>query len=275
MENTKLLILGLHRVGFPPQNAKIRGLFISPKLLEFQLSMIKKMGYRFVTLNQAMKDSSGKNAVITFDDGYADNINHAFPIMQKFEAPATAFVITNDIGKKNVVWNEAGEKLPSDLMDWDSLRFLQNQGWEIGSHAHEHIHLANYDKKKQTETISKSLTLIKENLGYEPVSFAYPYGSYNKTTKEILRNLGIKFAVTTNPSKMANETDLLELSRCSFGGRKYHHYVKSLLKLQKAVGSKQILQTIPKQVTTLISNIRQPQLSSLTANKNVMSRQQR
>src|SRR5262245_55906275 len=147
---SQLLILGLHRVGFPPPQAKIRGLFISPKLLEFQLSMIQKMGYRFLTLKNALAEPEGKNAVITFDDGYADNYTNALPVLQKFNAPATIFVITKDIGQKNIVWREAGEDLPADIVSWEMLSHLQSQGWEIGSDAHEHIHLANYSEAEQT-----------------------------------------------------------------------------------------------------------------------------
>ncbi len=244
---SKLLILGLHRVGTPPPTAKIRGLFISPKLLSFELSLIRKMGFRFVTLQQAMENPSGRNAVITFDDGYADNLTNALPVLQKFDAPATVFVITGDVGRKNVVWSEAGDDLPSDLMDWDSLAALQQQGWEIGSHAHEHIHLARYHEPAQENSIRRSISEIEENLGVRPVSFAYPYGSYNETTKQIVKRLGLKYAVTIKPAESGEKfeaMDLLELKRCSLGGRQFHHYLKSLVRTSKAVGKSKMLKAI-------------------------------
>jgi len=267
--NSQLLILGLHRVGCPPPNAKIRGLFISPRLLSFQLSLIQKMGYRFSTLKNALAEPEGKHAVITFDDGYTDNFTNALPVLQKFNAPATVFVITGDVGGRNVVWREAGENLPADLLDWDTLAHLQSQGWEIGSHAHEHIHLARYKETEQEKVIEKSIAEIKENLGIAPVSFAYPYGSYNETTQKVLKKLGIKYAVTTHPTRRKDNLEkknFLELSRVSLGGRKPHHYFKSVSRTIKAVGSFALLKgvTAPKPLLT--------NLALNSANDNVVPR---
>ena len=266
--NSHLLILGLHRVGCPPPNAKIRGLFISPRLLSFQLSLVQKMGYRFSTLKNALAEPDGRHAVITFDDGYADNFENALPVLQRFNAPATVFVITGDVGGRGVVWDEAGEDLPADLLDWDKLADLQRQGWEIGSHAHRHIHLARYDEIEQHGVIEKSLLEIKDNLGITPVSFAYPYGSYNQTTTKVLKRLGIRYAVTTVPARRENDVrtrNPLELSRVSLGGRKPHHYAKSFLRTIKAVGA-----FAPFKVLTTQTPMQPANLTLHTANDNVM-----
>jgi peptidoglycan/xylan/chitin deacetylase (PgdA/CDA1 family) len=278
--SSNLLILGLHRVGFPPKHAKIRGLFISPKLLEFQLSLIQKMGYRFATLKQALANPGEKIAVITFDDGYADNYTAALPVLQKFNAPATVFVITGDVGGKDVVWSEASEDLPSDILDWKSLAKLQNQGWEIGSHAHEHIHLARYEEEEQEATIQRSIREIEKNLGTTPVSFAYPYGSYNEATKRVLKRAGIKYAVTINPAHHSinpKNEDHLELSRCSLGGKKFQHYVKSVSRTSKALGKRRMIKNFAaysqSQIARKLSFGELTLLSLQTANNDVMSSQ--
>ena len=278
--SSQLLILGLHRVGFPPPNAKIRGLFISPQMLAFQLSMIRKMGYRFLTMEQALSNPNGKNAVITFDDGYADNLTHALPVLREFEAPATIFVITKNVGQKNVVWREAGENLPADILDWRSLEKLQQHGWEIGSHAHRHIHLARYNEADQESVIWQSIVEIKKNLGVRPVSFAYPYGSYNESTKKVLKRLSIKYAVTTNPTEYQDslgKSDFLELSRCSLGGQKLHHYAKNFLRITKAVGTFEPLKALAMQPQMQISRkIKSQKLTPLSlnaANNDVVPRQ--
>lgn len=275
--NSKLLILGLHRVGLPPSNAKIRGLFISPKLLAFQLSLIQKMGYCFSTLEKALSNPTGKTAVITFDDGYADNFTHALPVLREFDAPATIFVITKNIGQENVVWREAGEDLPANIIDWRSLEKLQEYGWEIGSHAHRHIHLARYNEVDQESVIWQSIVEIRKNLGVRPVSFAYPYGSYNESTKKVLKRLGIKYAVTTNRAErkdLSERNDFLELSRCSLGGRKFHHYVKNFLRITKAVGAFDPFKSLVMQPQLLISSKVTNQLTPLVeaTNNDVMTR---
>jgi peptidoglycan/xylan/chitin deacetylase (PgdA/CDA1 family) len=233
-----LLILGLHRVGTPPPTAKIRGLFITPQLLKLQISLLRSMGYSFMTLGNALAERSGKRAVLTFDDGYADNFSHAYPLLRSLRIPATVFVITNDVGRRNVVWKEAGDQNPSDMLDWSAINELQNSGWEIGSHADDHIHLARYTPVEQERTIRASLDAIEENTGTRPMSFAYPYGSYNAETKNALRRLGVRYAVTTERAKaVGSHLDPLELERTSLGGRHFYHYFKNFLRTREAIGT--------------------------------------
>jgi peptidoglycan/xylan/chitin deacetylase (PgdA/CDA1 family) len=198
---------------------------------------LQKLGYKFRTLKDAIAQHAGKHAVITFDDGYSENISDAMRVLKKFSAPATMFVITEDIGKKDVVWSEAGEDLPSDILTWEELAKLRQNGWEIGSHAHRHVHLARYSKDEQEDLIARSVIQIEENLGERPVSFAYPYGSYDSRTKTALKKLGIQFAVTINPARFEDDLtvrDYLELTRLSVGGRRFYHYVKAFLRTMKA-----------------------------------------
>src|SRR5437867_963366 len=48
-----------------------------------------------------------KNAVVlTFDDGYRDNFELAFPILQKYQIPATIFLTTAFIDRQDILWND-------------------------------------------------------------------------------------------------------------------------------------------------------------------------
>ena len=237
--SSQLLILGLHRVGYPPNNAKIRGLFISPRLLSFQIWLLKRRGYKFMTLREAMLTNHAKRAVLTFDDGYADNLTAALPVLKNHNVPATLFVISGDVGKTDVVWRQAGEKLPADLLDWESIGTLKENGWEIASHAHEHVHLGYYGEVEQEDFIRRSIDDIEKRIGERPVSFAYPYGSYNDLTKRVLKRLGIQFAVTTNPASSDDDLtarDHLELTRLSLGGRHFYHYIRAFIRTAKVAG---------------------------------------
>lgn len=226
------LILGLHRIGYPPRNAQIRGLFTSPMLLRFELTILKSLGYRFSTLSDAFRFPQPRTAVITFDDGYRDNMIAAETILSDFGAPATVFVVTADVGQSGVVWSEAGEKLPAEMLGWEDLGKLTMMGWEIGSHSHFHIHHDRRSETEQREIIAKSIDSIEKNLGFRPRTFAYPYGAYNSITKNVVRELNFSHAVTTRPP-MASEReaaliDPYELPRISIGGRHVLHYLRAV-----------------------------------------------
>lgn len=254
----ELLIIGLHKVGNASPEAKIKGLFIDPKQLEFCLLLIREMGFEFATLRDAIGKKNGKFAVITFDDGYADNLKNGFPILQKMKIPATVFVITDDVGKSEVAWSEAADDLPADLLTWEQLKYLQNEGWEIGSHSCRHIHLSRYPVAEQEESILLSIEEIRHNLGIEPISFAYPYGDYQPATKNILKSCGIKYAVTIKQAtslRFSETTDCFELQRVSLGGGKRRHYIRNLSRLAKATGTGAVIKGLIKTIQTkLISS---------------------
>ena len=144
-----------------------------------------------------------------------------------------------DIGKAGVVWNEAGECLPADMMTWEELKELRACGWEIGSHAHSHVQLDLRREIEQERLISRSVAEIENNLGVVPLSFAYPYGLFSDKTKEISRRSGLRYAVTTvspSPSDCESQDDLLELRRVSIGGRRFYHYFKAFFRTISATG---------------------------------------
>jgi peptidoglycan/xylan/chitin deacetylase (PgdA/CDA1 family) len=68
-------------------------------VLEDTLAWLKDMAVRFVSLDAALEilarpDTAEKFCVFSFDDGYADNLTHALPIMERFNAPFTVYVTT-------------------------------------------------------------------------------------------------------------------------------------------------------------------------------------
>ena len=71
-----MLILNYHRVGTPSRNHRYRGMFVSPALLDFHIRFLKRAGYGFVTLAEAITTPAPRDrlACITFDDGYQDNL---------------------------------------------------------------------------------------------------------------------------------------------------------------------------------------------------------
>jgi peptidoglycan/xylan/chitin deacetylase (PgdA/CDA1 family) len=235
----QVLIVGLHRVGYPVAGCTHRNLFTSPRFLRFQISLLKRLGFDFVTLKQAMQSRSGRFAVLTFDDGYLDTMTEAAPILERMSVPATVFVVTGDVGRSAMVWEEAGEKLPADLMCWETLRELRGRGWEIGSHASQHIHLDRYSRRAQMATVAESIDSIRDNIGEAPHSFCYPYGAYNAMTKEVLEQAGLSYGLTSEMAVFSDTTtsaDNLALKRVPAGGRKPHHYLRFAARSIRAAG---------------------------------------
>ncbi len=165
-------VLSLHRVGADGGLT----LAMSEKDLESRIQMLLDQGYRFITLESPLSEttSSEKLAAITFDDGYEDVYTHAFPVLKGLSVSATAFVITSSVGKPGFV-------------TWEQLIELQEAGRAIGSHTVSHADL----KMLTPESIKNELAqaqhiLLEKGLDSSPC-LAYPFGEHDNRVRELTR----------------------------------------------------------------------------------------
>jgi len=102
----------------------------------------------------------------TFDDGYQSTYDKAFPILEKYSYPATAFIITSAVG-------ESGYMTIEQILD------LANKGWEIGSHTVSHVDLTELSDDQLSYELLESKKYL-ERFGLKVENFSSPYGEYNK-----------------------------------------------------------------------------------------------
>ena len=75
---------------------------------------------------------------------------------------------------------------------------MYSEGMIFGSHGDHHIYWEFLNKEKQEKELLESISFYKElNFDIKDISVCYPYGSYNNTTLEILKNNNISFALST------------------------------------------------------------------------------
>jgi len=176
------------------------------------------------------------NILLTFDDGYKDNYDIAFPILKKYDAKAIFFIVTSIIGTKTWLkhdslrflvqsgvkkeleietqlkkmnlghsisdWlhnNEHSFKIPEQrlMMNWEEVNEIANNSFKIGPHTHQHSILSLLDYEKQKKEIQTSIETIKNNLNIASKYFAYPNGLYNRDSINILEQSEVKYSFTT------------------------------------------------------------------------------
>ncbi|MFA5099399.1 MAG: polysaccharide deacetylase family protein [Candidatus Omnitrophota bacterium] len=183
-------------------------LIVSVKAFDRQMQFLKKNKYTVLSLEQAAVLISGKKKmppraiVLTFDDGYADNYEYAFPILKKYGLPATIFLVVNDIGKP-------------DKLNREQIRQMQDSGLiSFGSHSMNHPFLECItDNVELVKEINGSKSELESLLGRTVATFSYPCGRLNKDVRQRVVNAGYRSAVATNPGKTISNDDVFALKR--------------------------------------------------------------
>ena len=167
-------ILMYHHVAnvFPTTDLLDRSLTVTPTLFSAQLDYLKKMGYHSITLNQIMDalyyggPLPKKPIILTFDDGYDDAYNYAYPLLKAHDFSGMFYIITGKVG-----WRGQAS--------WDQLKQMLANGMQIGSHTIHHVDMGNTYLSSpalaQQEAQIAQATL-QSNLGIPIQHFCYPNG---------------------------------------------------------------------------------------------------
>lgn len=116
---------------------------------------------------------------LTFDDAYENQYRYAGPLLRSHHMNATFYVITSD----------SDGPYPC-CMSWAQLRILQGEGDDIGSHTVTHARLTLLAPVRIRRQVCASRQDMLHNGIDDPVSFAYPFGSFNAVDERIVAECG-------------------------------------------------------------------------------------
>jgi len=130
-----------------------------------------------------------------FDNGWLDTATVALPILRQFDFAATCFPITDgveaaSVGKSAAVRTLTEGVIEKPFMTWAQAQQLLDAGWEIGAHTATHCKIADQHAAAGDEGVIAEAETANEifvrHLGFAPAHFAYPSGSRNQRTDELL-----------------------------------------------------------------------------------------
>jgi peptidoglycan/xylan/chitin deacetylase (PgdA/CDA1 family) len=191
-----------HNIARVPQDVRVyRSLYVSPSSFARQMAMLKMLGYRGVSMSDAMPylrgEKDGRIAVITLDDGYVDNLEFAMPVLQRYGFTATCYVVSSLVGQYNV-WDADRLGVRKPMMTGDQLRAWHDGGMEVGAHTRTHVRLSQCTEQQQRDEVHGSKAELEDRLGLRIGQFCYPYGDHDDRAVDAVRNAGFDAATTTH-----------------------------------------------------------------------------
>lgn len=197
-------ILMYHMVSDSKPGQKFKGLRVSPAAFEQQIRYLAHQGWHFVTMAELMRETvlPEKTVAITFDDGYEDNYRNAYPILQRYHAKATLYLVVDrhdrDWSTNKKAHHNTGELAQEPkLSDAQMQEMIDSGVFELGAHTLTHVNLKSADEALKRAEISESKHQLESCFGVEVGSFAYPFGIYEPQDVIIARESGYRSAVTT------------------------------------------------------------------------------
>jgi peptidoglycan/xylan/chitin deacetylase (PgdA/CDA1 family) len=187
------------------------------------LELLDWLGFTAITFNDYRLHLAGelnlpkKPVILSFDDGYEDTFEIAFPLLEEFGMKGVVFVLGDRTIASNA-WDLPEGLANIRLMSDKQILEMHSAGHEIGSHSMSHPRLTQLPRSSAWDEISRSRILLEMLLNAPIKSFAYPYGLVNQTLKNMVADAGYSLACSTYTGPGKFGVDLFELRRMSVTG---------------------------------------------------------
>lgn len=194
-------LLMYHQVGDFPSMTAHRSTYCHYKRFAAQMRYLHRFGYNVMSLDAALAALRGEKVippravVITFDDGYENFYDYAYPELDRYGFPAIVYLIAGLIGQP-ARWFAADGRDTPPLMGAQRIRQLRAAGVDFGSHGVSHLRLAEIDAERARCEITESRARLADLLAESVDHFCYPYGSHNGAVVKMAREAGYASAVT-------------------------------------------------------------------------------
>jgi len=183
------------------------------KELTRHFEYLKKHNYKVVPLEVIAKKLEKNENIpdnwiaFTIDDAYKSFYEHGLEVFKKYNYPFSLYVYV-----------EATDNRYGDFMTWSQVKEASNYG-SIGLHSYSHPKLQNLSPAQIIKDTQKAYDIFVKKSGIKPISYAYPYGEYNKKVTDTLKaNFDFKFILNQNTGSVNNKTDIYDIPRVALVG---------------------------------------------------------
>lgn len=195
---------------------------VSPSLFKAQMRWLRANGFYAVGSRQLLEHLGsgypfhGRPVVISFDDGFQDFADNAWPILAAHDFTAEMFVVTDRVGQEAVWDADKGE--PARLMDAATIAELAAEGAMFGSHMATHTALDGLSAEGLVKELTGSRAMLAKWLGQPPISFAAPFSIQDSRLDWAAMQCGYRIGFGGEGGAARLDTNPLQLPRIEVRG---------------------------------------------------------
>ena len=190
---------------------------VSPSLFAEHMRVLHEAAISTLSLPAAAQALRGGHVpdgavVLTFDDGFENFYQHAYPVLRRYGFTATIFLVTDYCGKDNSWPSQPAHVERRPLLRWPHVKEMSEAGMAFGAHSRTHPDLTKLSSRDAEAEMLASKHAIQEAVQRPVESFAYPYGAYDEAVKR-LAAAHFPLACSTKLAFATLGSDLLALER--------------------------------------------------------------
>lgn len=195
---------------------------VSPEMFRAQMTWLRRNGYHTIVSEEIawfLANNApfvGRPVMISFDDGYQDFADQAWPILCSHDFRAEVFVVTDLVGQ-TAQWDRHLSK-PAPLMDAPTIVRLAAEGVSFGSHLASHRGADGLSTRELAEELTRSRAVLKQWLDRSVDSFAAPFGLTDERLRLLAAECGFRTGFSTELGVANLTSDPLNLPRIEIRG---------------------------------------------------------
>jgi peptidoglycan/xylan/chitin deacetylase (PgdA/CDA1 family) len=196
-------------------------IFVTRDNFEKHLQFYKAQGFQTLTFSDLEHFRSGtrsfnefprKPLILTFDDGYQDNLDHASPLLKKYNFKAQIFLLA-DPNIRNNQWDASSDEPAHEIVSGAERKKWLHSAFEIGSHGFSHQKITEMTDEQALTELKQSKLALEKEFAISVNVFAFTYGDTNKKSAKLAADAGYQYAVNTDTGAFLIEESPFQIFR--------------------------------------------------------------